>query len=85
MARYVNIDEPISFVDTHGRKIEASVMHIFEMNDAVYDAIEIVRCKDCKHSVRLVCDLLGNEGIQCRHGNITHRLDWFCADGERGE
>lgn len=45
------------------------------------DVAPVVRCKDCKHGTRLVCDLAGNEGIECRHGNVTHRLDWFCADG----
>ena len=47
------------------------------------DVVPVVRCKDCKHGTRIVCDLAGNEGIECRHGNIAHRLDWFCADGER--
>lgn len=47
------------------------------------DVVQVVRCKDCKHGTRLVCDLAGNEGIECRHGNIAHRLDWFCADGAK--
>ena len=49
------------------------------------DVAPVVRCKDCKHGTRLVCDLAGNEGIECRHGNIAHRLDWFCADGAKNE
>ena len=48
------------------------------------DVAPVVRCKDCKHGTRLVCDLAGNEYIECRHGNIAHRLDWFCADGAGG-
>ena len=47
------------------------------------DVASVVRCKDCKHGTRLVCDLAGNEGIECRHGNIVHKLDWFCADGTK--
>lgn len=47
------------------------------------DVVPVVRCKDCKHGTRLVCDLAGREYIECCHGNIAHRLDWFCADGER--
>ncbi len=47
------------------------------------DVVPVVRCKNCKHGTRLVCDLAGNEGIECRHGNIAHRLDWFCADGAK--
>jgi len=55
---------------------------IFEILPAA-DVAPVVRCKDCKHGTRLVCDLAGNEGIECRHGNIAHRLDWFCADGAK--
>ena len=47
------------------------------------DVVTVVRCKDCKHGTRLVCDLAGNESIECRNGNIVHRLDWFCADGAK--
>lgn len=47
------------------------------------DVAPVVRCKDCKHGTRLVCDLAGNEYIECCHGNIPHRLDWFCADGAK--
>ena len=49
------------------------------------DVQPVVRCKDCKHGTRLVCDLAWNEYIECRHGNVPHRLDWFCADGANGE
>jgi hypothetical protein len=47
------------------------------------DVVPVVRCKDCKHGTRLVCDLAGNEGIVCRHGNIARKPDWFCADGAK--
>lgn len=53
------------------------------VNAPAEDVRPVVRCKDCKYGTRLVCDLLGNEGIQCCHGNVAHRLDWFCADGEK--
>lgn len=49
------------------------------------DVVQVVRCKDCKHGTRLVCDLAGNAGIVCRHGNVVRGLDWFCADGAKME
>ena len=47
------------------------------------DVAPVIRCKDCKHGTRLVCDLAGNKGIECHYGNIARRLDWFCADGAK--
>ena len=47
------------------------------------DAIEVVRCKDCKH--RYV------DGENVRHNvcELNHNKvqgdDWYCADGERKE
>lgn len=47
---------------------------------------EIVRCKDCKHRTRRICNNI--EFWECNH--IRYELakcgvtdDWFCADGER--
>lgn len=52
------------------------------MNDApTVDAVEVVRCKDCKHyRTRWVgfCELIGNE-------NIQREDDDFCSWGERRE
>ena len=46
---------------------------------------EIVRCKDCKHRTRRICNNI--EFWECNH--IRYELakcgvtdDWFCADGE---
>ena len=46
---------------------------------------QIVRCKDCKHG-RIYencvkCENAGNPGMFATY----HRIDWFCADGERKE
>ena len=49
------------------------------------DVSSVVRCKDCKFGVRLVVDLDGHEGIVCCHGNISHMLDWFCAEWAKME
>lgn len=45
------------------------------------DAVQVVRCKDCKHhfvdgeNVRFNCCELNHNKVQAD--------DWFCADGER--
>ena len=64
------------------RRDLGSYFHRLDMTPHA-DVAPVVRCNDCKHGTRLVCDLAGNEGIECRHGNIAHRLDWFCADGAK--
>lgn len=50
------------------------------------DAIEIVRCKDCKYNLgetRNGKSMLCN---YCSHGVLIERnKNWFCADGERRE
>ena len=50
---------------------------------------QIVRCKDCKHG-SLYCteDVCGATLIECNHPDLgdtvaIHKLDWYCADGER--
>jgi len=48
------------------------------------DVRPVVTCTDCKYNEREVTDLLGNNAIQCITG-LTHRHDWFCADGKKRE
>ena len=48
------------------------------------DVRPVVTCADCKYNTREVNDLFGNNAIQCITG-LTHRRDWFCADGEKRE
>lgn len=38
------------------------------------DAVEVVRCKDCKYKQKCPTKIFGE-----------HSDDWFCADGERRE
>lgn len=47
---------------------------------------ELVRCKDCKHRTKRVCDKI--EFYECDHIGYQQTKcgvtdDWFCADGER--
>jgi len=48
------------------------------------DVRPVVTCADCKYNTREVTDLCGNNAIQCITG-LTHRRDWFCADGKKRE
>ena len=48
------------------------------------DVRPVVTCADCKYNTREVNDLFGNKAIQCITG-LTHRHDWFCADGVKKE
>jgi len=48
------------------------------------DVRHVVTCADCKYNTREVNDLFGNNAIQCITG-LTHRHDWFCADGKKRE
>ena len=48
------------------------------------DVRPVVTCADCKYNTREVNDLFGNKAIQCITG-LTHRRDWFCADGKKRE
>lgn len=43
------------------------------------DAVEVVRCKDCKH-----CEYPNAEKEWCKKGHLHgNAKNWFCADGER--
>ena len=47
------------------------------------DIAEVVRCKDCKHKLRTVANVV----VICRekHGMVRPSLDDFCSYGERRE
>lgn len=44
------------------------------------DAVEVVRCRDCKYKQDL---LHGTEAIRCAKSLMIHEPDWFCPNGER--
>ena len=48
------------------------------------DAVEVVRCKECRYFKRFVEEDRGNysDGI-CDLIDDVRPYDWFCADGER--
>lgn len=60
-------------------------------NQPTIDAVEVVRCRDCKYRYKMACHKA--EFYECSHigltsetGNITHvgvTDDFFCADGQK--
>ena len=52
-----------------------SLAHALVLIAPTVDAVEVVRCKDCKHYKSITCSC----GCHCVSDN------WYCADGERKE
>ena len=51
---------------------------------------ELVRCEKCRHGIKAhgISDgwvLCTKPYVTDTVGNMMHRCDWFCADGERKE
>lgn len=46
---------------------------------------ELVRCKDCRHDVRLDDSSYYICSKPFASNRETHTAEWFCADGERKE
>jgi hypothetical protein len=40
----------------------------------------VIRCKDCKHGAPTI---INGAWLSVTCGDVDHRPDWFCADGER--
>ena len=82
MPRLIDANEIIKFDHQHYDYMsdEFYVLVRDIENAPTVDAVEVVRCKDCKWSVSL-------DGILgCRwHGFYETGSDWFCADAERRE
>lgn len=85
MSRMVEYDYLIARAKEH--PFTRNIVEFFKSLKTV-DAVEVVRCKNCKHSI----DYYNDSGCYCRKPNADNGLDyifggwdWFCADGERKE
>lgn len=63
---------------------EEGVLSVLEKLDAAptIDAVEVVRCKDCKYSYDDI------SGLYCSHGVCIYCIvppDFYCPEGERKE
>ena len=52
------------------------------------DAVSVVRCEKCRHGIKAhgISDgwvLCSKPYVTDTVGNMMHRCDWFCADGDR--
>ena len=47
------------------------------------EVIEVVRCKDCKHFGRYVCNPAGTKSVWCEINGWTFGEDDYCSYGER--
>lgn len=79
MARLIDADAIIDFIDMDSTWdpletcfSERDVVDMLESAPTV-DAVEVVRCKDCKYFETWLCQ------------NEDNSDNWFCADGERKE
>lgn len=74
------IEELCMKLDGDEAAIAGMKCEIERMVIAAYDAVPVVRCKDCKHTLK------GNNGaLVCCLTKMVGTTDpnWFCADGER--
>lgn len=83
MARYIDAEklekEGWSASRTYPQDAHTMVYETKKMTDfPTADVVEIVRCKDCKHSVK------HQLGYGCgMNYHLATNGNWFCADGER--
>lgn len=81
----------IGFYDLSGEKIPAEkLVEAFDMaiealqDRPTIDAVEVVRCKDCKYSKHLKQYPKVNTW-KCTLTDVVYRADDFCSYGERRE
>ena len=47
------------------------------------DAVEVVRCKDCKHTTKSSADKMFVDKLHCRFTGVCVDNDFFCKWGEK--
>ena len=77
----IMIDAP-DFMDGGSSITKAFIMAMLGSRAATptIDAVQVVRCKDCKHKEESVSP---SWEAWCNRLHCGCDLDWFCADGER--
>ena len=72
------------FMDGGSSITKAFIMAMIKTRSATptIDAVQVVRCKDCKHKEESVSP---SWEAWCNRLHCGCDLDWFCADGERKE
>lgn len=86
MARYINADEALR-ISKEGRFMWAydlTDLEEFLTNVPSVDAVEVVRCKDCKHWLKDVAGCTDFVG-RCAYANYMIGATGYCLYGERRE
>ena len=92
MNRYINLDRLIFCLEDewfwHSKKSERGLrtaMRIVE-EQPIVDAVEVVRCKDCKHHDDCICVVCEEENtVVCKKMSMHFPKEHFCSYGERRE
>ena len=79
--RLIDADRLIDeFEDTVGSPIARTRLKLQVQNQPTIDAVEVVRCKDCKYFDGECCDRYADETLGYSHST---QPNFFCACGER--
>ena len=79
--RLIDADRLINeFEDTVGSPITRTRLKLQVQNQPTIDAVEVVRCKDCKYFDGECCDRYADETLGYSHST---QQNFFCAVGER--
>ena len=81
MSEYIDIDAPVDFEDTRGRRVVRSVRDVFEKNNAKWepaDVRKVVYCKDCEF---YMMSNFVDSHMECVRFNHPTAQDEFCSHG----
>ena len=85
----ITLEKNIDYIDSPTEDVFNDFIRDVQMLPTI-DAVEIVRCKDCKYRLHLQATSCHPEQYLCRLDDRTfypsrkaNNPEWFCADGER--
>lgn len=77
--RTIDIGDEENYLRSCGAYVVFVEAKLLLENQPTIDAVEVVRCKDCKHID------FSNSHWFCKWFNRCVDDEWFCADGDRRE
>lgn len=84
MARLIDADATLPIIDNYAKTVDGehkevikAIRDIVEVISPTVDAVEVVRCKDCRY--------LSRNKFYCTRFNIAIIDNGFCHKGERKE
>ena len=86
MSRLIDADYMRKLVDIHGTNkygmLDENIRVFIDQQPSV-DAVEVVRCKDCRWWERDYQPRYHPDERPCNRVGMGTSPDWFCADGKR--